>query len=158
MNNQTDGQPAVIPFGEGGAELGMTRGEIQEHIDWLWSYNQVQTEFVIEMVFAWFVAMTFIAKRLTTRQFIVAHVFYLLFLVRQYMAMEDATIALGTWIERNGLSPVNTDPGLVTYLYNNYLGIFMDQFLFLAVVAGSVWWSVSCRKTGKTLFEPAGPD
>ena len=157
MNDETNNEPAVLPLGEGGAELGMTRGEIQEHIDWLWGYNLAQTEFAIEMIFAWFVAMTFIARRLTTRQFIVVHFFYLAFLLRQYMAMEDAQIALVVWLERIGLPPVNTDPGFITNFYRQYVSGYADQVLFIAAVAGSVWWSLSCRKAGNPLADEPAP-
>lgn len=158
MSNDIEDQPEIIPFGEGGAELGMTRGEIQEHIDWLWSYQHMQTEFVIEMIFAWLVAMTFIAARLSTKQFVVAHIFYLTFLLQQFMAINDSLLALTTWQDRNGLAAVSADIGGFAGFYMQYLLGDLDVAIFFAAVVASVWWSISCRKTGTDLLNKMNPD
>ncbi|MEM1403852.1 MAG: hypothetical protein AAGG55_11020 [Pseudomonadota bacterium] len=148
----------LVPLGA--PELGMTRGEMLEHIDFLWNYIHSQTEFTIQIVFAWLIAMFFTAKQLAKSQFIAAHVFYLLFLLRQYFAIADSQAALAAWYDRIALPSISdvkaSDPLLV--FYNNYLGPFFDQFLFLGVVAGTIWWAFSCRRERESTISVSAPD
>jgi hypothetical protein len=115
---------------------------------------------LIQIVFAWLIAMFFTAKHLTKSQFIAAHVFYLLFLMRQYFAIADSSAALIAWYDRIALPNINdvkaTDPLLV--FYNSFLAPFFDQILFVGIAAGTIWWSFSCRKARASTLNVSVPD
>ncbi|MEM7704487.1 MAG: hypothetical protein AAF358_02985 [Pseudomonadota bacterium] len=147
----------LLPLGA--PELGMTRGEMLEHIDFLWNYIHSQIEFTIQIVFAWLIAMFFTAKQLKMSQFIAAHVFYLMFLTRQYFGIADSQAALGVWYDRIALPNIDSvkaeDPLLV--FFNSFSGYF-EQFLFVAVVAGTIWWSFSCRTERSRTIIASSPD
>ena len=136
----------LIPLGA--PELGMTRGEMLQHIDFLWTYMQEQTDFTVQIVFAWLVAMFFIANKLPTYQFVAAHVFYLIFLLRQYFRIADTGTALDVWYDRIGLpgwSYADRGEPLMDF-YVRYFAPVIDQSIFFLVVAGTIWWSISCRR------------
>jgi hypothetical protein len=144
----------------GAPELGMSRGEMLEHIDFLWNYIHSQIEFTIQIIFAWLVAMFFTAQKLKRHQFVAAHVFYLLFLMRQYFIIGDSGYALDAWYERIALPSLDAarsaDPLLD--IYQTYLASFFDQALFVAVVAGTIWWSISCRQEGAATVNISSAD
>jgi hypothetical protein len=77
MANQVAAEVVIRPLGEGGAELGMTRAEMLEHLDVLITASQSSVDSSIQFLFAWLVAMFFIAHRLSKVQFLAAIGFYL---------------------------------------------------------------------------------
>jgi hypothetical protein len=86
--------------------------------------------------------------------------FYLLFLMRQYFIIGDSGYALDAWYERVALPSLDAarsaDPLLD--IYQTYLASFFDQALFAAVVAGTIWWSISCRQEGAATVNISSSD
>ena len=102
MTNKTGAEVIIRTFGEGGAELGMTRAEMLEHIDVLIMGGVSAVDSSIQFLFAWLVAMFFIAHRLSRIQFFTATGFYLVMSFLKYAELACNYTAQDTWIRYAG--------------------------------------------------------
>jgi len=146
----TEAEVVIRPFGEGGAQLGMSRAEMLEHLDVLITAGQSAVDSSIQFLFAWLVAMFFIAHRLSKVQFFVAIGFYLGISFLKYAELASNFAAQDTWAGYAGFYVQEHDVGAESNLFDKMIEVALsDQSLsltFWAVVAASIWWAISCRK------------
>ena len=143
-------QVVIRPFGEGGAELGMTRAEMLDHINQLEAAFSSAAGSSVEFLFAWLVAMFFVAHRLTKLQFIVASGIYLLLMFTHYISMVSSTAYSETWKGYAGFnmqaSAAGVDKTILDRSIELTLGGHFASLVYWVVVTISIWWAVSCRK------------
>jgi hypothetical protein len=144
----------IIPFGEGGAEIGMTRAEIHEHMDYLRSNFDVITTTILQLVFAWLVGMFFVAHRLSRLQLFVATIFFAVFYFQawsHYFIIIDEyelwhSFAWPADYAHYGFTPSPDRTWMIKAVhYLNFTGPLWDA-LPLIMFAGSIWWASSCRR------------
>ena len=150
MKNQAAAELIIRPFGEGGADLGMTRAEMLEHIDVLVMAGVSAIDSSIQFLFAWLVAMFFIAHRLSRAQFLAAIGFYLVMSFLKYAELVSNYTAQDTWVRYAGFylqeHEVGVEPALTDKVVEAALSYVALSLMFWAVVAASIWWAVSCRR------------
>ena len=134
------------PFGPGGAELGMTRAEMLDRIDYLESAEMAGIEFQTEVMFAWLVAMFFIAHRLSRTQFLACCLLFSLICLWNYMNIWDNMIAFTAWQYLAGFHPVDPE-SLWDQMISVFLGgYWMKALMALGTYVACIWFSVSCRR------------
>ena len=140
----------VRPFGEGGAELGMTRAEMLEHIDFLSEAFQSSIDGSVQFLFAWLVAMFFVAHRLSIVQFLVANGFYLAISTLQYVTLFTLSRSAEVWSRYAGFytqtNEVGVQPTILDRTIDAVIGGYSQSLVFWGVVAAGIWWAVSCRR------------
>ncbi len=143
-------QVAIRPFGEGGEELGMTRAEMLDHINVLESASSAAVGSSVEFLFAWLVAMFFIAHRLSKLQFLVATGIYLILMSMHYFSMVSSATYTETWKRYAGFSTQADATGTEKTILDSGIefaqGGHFASLVFWVVVAISIWWAVSCRE------------
>ena len=143
-------QVAIRPFGEGGEELGMTRAEMLDHINVLEGTFSAAVGSSVEFLFAWLVAMFFIAHRLSKLQFLVASGIYLLLMSMHYFSMVSSATYTETWKRYAGFNTqLNTTGAEKTFLDSSIELIQGGQFasiVYWGVIVISIWWAFSCRE------------
>ena len=149
MVTQVAAEVTIRPLGEGGAELGMTRAEMLEHLDVITVAGQSAMDSSIQFLFAWLVAMFFIAHRLSKVQFVAAIGFYLVMSFLKYAELVSIFRAQDSWAAYAGLVIQEHEPGTEPTLFNQIVQAALSghslTLVFWAVVAASIWWAVSCR-------------
>lgn len=150
MSGEQVEEVVIRQFGEGGAELGMTRSEILEHLDQLAVLFQSNIGGSIEFLFAWLVAMFFIAHRLSKPQFLIANGFYLIICTLQYVSLLSISQAEDTWSRYGGFytQVLDTigDHSLLDRIMEAAASGYFLSLVYWAVVVVSIWWAASCRK------------
>jgi hypothetical protein len=141
---------ATRSFGEGGAELGMTRGEMLEHIDSLLHGQQILIEYQTQLIFGWLAVSFFVAHRLSRAQFILACVFFSLFTLNNYVNIADAWSSLDTWVSMAGFIPGNSgveaEQSAMERLIDVTTGDIAYAMLGLCAYVACIWFAVSCRR------------
>ncbi len=141
---------AIRPFGEGGEELGMTRAEMLDHINVLEGVFSSAVGSSVEFLFAWLVAMFFIAHRLSKLQFLVASGIYLLLMSMHFLSMVNTATYTEIWKRYAGFSTqayaTGTDAAILDRSIDLAQGGYFVSLVFWVVVAISIWWAVSCRE------------
>ena len=150
MSNEKITEIVTRPLGEGGEELGMTRAEILEHINHLDGLFQAALDGSIQFLFAWLVAMFFVAHRLSIVQFIVANIFYIVICILQYVTMLSIFQSSEVWKRYGGFfvqsNEVGGEPTLLDGIREAVLGGYSQSLVFWAVIAASIWWAANCRR------------
>jgi hypothetical protein len=144
MAGEQVAEVTVRPLGEVGLELGMTRYELYEVSNQALTTFHTNIDSLIQILFAFLMAMFFIAHRLSRRQFGFALVTYS---VLQFLYLRGAYNAVGEF-ER-----LNAAMGLPTPDFEIWAIKFSEfTFVYTVMVAmymGSIWWSFGCRENQK---------
>ena len=150
MASEKIAEVVIRPLGEGGDKLGMTRAEILEHLNHLDGAFQAAVDGSVQFLFAWLVAMFFVAHRLSRVQFFVANGFYLVICVLQYVTMLSIFQSQDVWSRYGGFytqsHEVGTEPTLLDRFLEGLIGGYSISLVFWALIAASIWWAVSCRR------------
>ena len=105
---------------------------------------------VVQFLFAWLVAMFFVAHRLSKVQFLVANGFYLAISTLQYVTMVTLLQTQDVWSCYGGFytqsHEVGTQPTLLERIIDGIPGGYSLSLVFWVVVAAALWWAVSCRR------------
>ena len=149
MSNVENAVVEIRPFGDGGAELGMSRAEMLDQINFLRESLATAIGDSIEILFAWLVVMFFIAHRLSRAQFFTAVSFYLIGHIYLYGTMYRHVMLQSVWARYGGFIS-RADAGGGTTPIDSLLSFLMSgytsTFVYWAIVATSIWWAVSCRR------------
>ena len=104
----------------------------------------------IEFLFAWLVAMFFVAHRLTRFQFVVVSGIYLLLMFTHYVSMVSSAAYSEVWKGYAGFNTQGNATGVDKTILDRSielaLGGHFASLVFWVMVAISIWWAVSCRK------------
>jgi hypothetical protein len=140
----------IIPFGEGGAELGMTRAEMLEHTDNLEADWASYTTTVLQLTFAWLIGMFFVAHRLSRSQLFVAIAFFGIFYFQtwsSYMSIVDAIDRWNAHMWPSDYVALNPDQNLLRQAVEFLnIGSWAWDALPFMLFAGCIWWAFSCRR------------
>ncbi|MEP5568110.1 MAG: hypothetical protein ABJN62_09780 [Halioglobus sp.] len=139
------------PFGEGGAELGMTRAEMMEHIHFISEGMNATSDTQLQIFFAWLVAMFFVAHRLSRAQFLVVSALFTYFTWDSWISMSHGWHAFIAWQEYAGLHHQVLDmtgnlSGIVEKSMQFMRTVSSDAIFYWAVYASCMWFGFSCRK------------
>ena len=137
----------LLPFGEGGAELGMTRAEMLDQLHQIENSIMSTLEFQTQIIFGWLVAMFFVAHRLSHPQISVACTLFLGISLLNLGVIVSAISRINSWA--GYLYPDSGNPNsldavgvLIAILSNGWLQL---SFI-LSVYAACIWWAFSCRR------------
>ena len=144
----------MIPFGEGGAELNMTRAEMIEHARAREEEQQAIIDSQTQLVFAWLLAMYFVGRRLNRFQFAVISFFFTLLTFNKWLNLHFLIDSAQRWWTYAGASAMDfaahgegMEAGLTTALS----GWLIGGLAFL-LWACCMWWGISCyRGSGPSL-------
>lgn len=150
MTDVGSAEVLVRPFGPGGAELGMSRAEMMEHIHYLGEVVGTTYDTQLQIFFAWLVAMFFVAHRLSKPQFIVVSLLFTYFTWSSWTSLYAGQDAFIGWQEYAGLyhaklEPVGAPPNLIYKAMYFMRDLDMDNIYYWAVYIACMWFGVSCR-------------
>ena len=136
------------PFGPGGAELGMSRAEMLDRVDYLESAEMAGIEFQTEVMFAWLVAMFFIAHRLSRVQFLAGCLLFSLISLWNYMNIWDNMVAFMYWQELAGFTSNGVEiVSIWDQISSAFLGgYWMKAAMALSTFVACIWFAFSCRR------------
>ena len=144
-------EESVIPMGELGLKLGMSRFELLSLSDFRLEQITTLTELYFQLLSAFFIASLFIAKRLSSRQF-----YFLLSIYSVTMVWLSLNILLQLrmweqyWRAAGLIHVGNFTVGGIE-IWHGIPSILVS----LVFLLGSIWWAINCRKS-KTI-ETANP-
>jgi hypothetical protein len=143
----------IIPFGNGGAEIGMTRAEMYDRIDNLYTESVSYTTLILQITFAWLIAMFFVAHRLSRPQLFVVAVFFAWFYFESWDLSLGAHGEIGAWYQL--LAPGGIDmlpPVDVSWSHQVIKRLLWSadseyrHTLPFWIFGGCIWWAFSCRR------------
>jgi hypothetical protein len=142
---------SVIPMGELGLKLGMSRFELLSLSDFRLEQMTTLTELYFQLLSAFLIASLFIAKRLSSRQF-----YFLLSIYSVTMVWLSFNILLQLrmweqyWRAAGLIHVGNFTLGGIE-IWHGIPSILVS----LVFLLGSIWWAIICRKS--TTIENANP-
>jgi len=143
----------IIPFGNGGAELGMTRAEMYDRLDNLYAEWIGYTTLTLQITFAWLIAMFFVAHRLSRPQLFVVAVFFSWFYFQSWQLQMSTLREIAAWSQLLAPEGIELLPArdyswahrsMRAFLYGTD-SQYRDTIPFL-MFAGCIWWAFSCRR------------
>ena len=150
MSDSASAEVLVRPFGPGGAELGMSRAEMLDHIHYLGEVTSATYDTQLQIFFAWLVAMFFVAHRLSRAQFVVVSVLFTYFTWSSWTNLYGAADAFLAWQEYAGLyntksEPPGAPPNLIYQAMYFMRDLEMEHIDYWAVYIACMWFGVNCR-------------
>lgn len=146
MSNVVD-EIVIVPFGKGGAELGMTRAEMLEQINYLDGSITTTLEFQTQIIFGWLVAMFFVAHRLSRSQLLTACVFFVAISMLNLGVLAAAVSKAEQWYSFLYPTLESNDPldalGMLLSIVGNG---WAQVTVILSVYVACIWWAASCRR------------
>ena len=92
----------VIPFGEHGDKLGMTRYEILQMVETYNAYFGLAMELFLTILFGYIVAMYLVAPKLSRTQYTIANTVFLAVMANHVLFMWSTVVMGGQWATWDG--------------------------------------------------------
>ena len=138
----------VIPFGEHGDKLGMTRYEI---LDMMQAYNAYfgdAMEIFLTILFGYIVAMYLVAPKLSRTQYTIANTVFLAVMANHVLFMWSTVVIGAQWDIFDG----TYGPEVSSYYYEmfpfwmGYVNYYLQFFILIGLPLLAVWFGWRIRK------------
>ena len=138
----------VIPFGEHGDKLGMTRYEILQMAETYNAYFGDAMEIFLTILFGYIIAMYLAAPKLSRTQYTIANTVFLVPMANHVLFMYRAVTESSQWAIWNG----RYGPEVASFFYENFplwlnaVNFYLQFFILIGLPLLAVWFGWRIRK------------
>ena len=138
----------IIPFGPGGAELGMTRFEILQMAETYKAYYGTALEIFLTILFGYIIAMYLAAPKLSRVQYAIANTVFLVVMANDVLFMWSAVVQNAQWDIFDG----TYGPEVSSLYYEmwpgwlNSVNFYLQFFILVGLPLLAVWFGWRIRK------------
>ena len=138
----------IIPFGPGGAELGMTRYEILQMAETYNAYFGDAMEIFLTILFGYIIAMYLAAPKLSRIQYAIANTVFLVVMANQILFTYRTMVTSNQWDIFDG----TYGPEVSSFLYEVFpvwlamVNTLLQFFLLITLPMLAVWFGWRIRK------------
>ena len=138
----------VIPFGEHGDKLGMTRYEILQMAETYNAYCGDAMEIFLTILFGYIIAMYLAAPKLSRTQYTIANTVFLVPMANHVLFMYRAVTESSQWAIWNG----RYGPEVASFFYENFplwlnaVNFYLQFFILIGLPLLAVWFGWRIRK------------
>jgi hypothetical protein len=138
----------VIPFGEHGDKLGMTRYEILQMAETYNAYFGDAMEIFLTILFGYIIAMYLAGPKLSRVQYAIANTVFLVVMANQVLFMYWVVTESSQWAIWNG----RYGPEVASFFYENFplwlnaVNFYLQFFILIGLPLLAVWFGWRIRK------------
>ena len=138
----------IIPFGPGGAELGMTRYEMLQMAETYNAYYGTALEIFLTILFGYIIAMYLAAPKLSRIQYAIANTMFLVVMANHVLFMWSAVVQSSQWDIFDG----TYGPEVSSFFYEmwpgwlNSVNFYTQFFILIGLPLLAVWFGWRIRK------------